>query len=54
MYPQTTSLYAATVIDSTTFCRDEDDIIVVEFDGEEPGMLCTLESVFSRLFSFVL
>ena len=38
MYPQTTSLYPATVIDSTTYCRDDDDIIVVEFDGEEPGM----------------
>ena len=38
MYPQTTSLYAATVIDSTTYCREDDDIIVVEFDGEEYGM----------------
>jgi hypothetical protein len=37
MYPETTSLYSATVIDSTTYCRDDDDIIVVEFDGEEPG-----------------
>jgi hypothetical protein len=35
MYPQTTSLYAATVVDSTTYCRDEDDICVVEFDGDE-------------------
>jgi len=35
MYPQTTSLYAATVIDSTTYCRGDDDIIVVQFDGEE-------------------
>ncbi|CAJ1943052.1 unnamed protein product [Cylindrotheca closterium] len=35
MYPQTTSLYPATVIDSTTYCRNDDDIIVVEFDGEE-------------------
>jgi hypothetical protein len=39
MYPQTTSLYSATVIDSTTYCRDDDDIIVVEFDGEELGRL---------------
>lgn len=37
MYPKTTSLYPATVIDSTTYCRGDDDIIVVEFDGEEPG-----------------
>jgi len=36
MYPETTSLYPATVFDSTTYCRDQDDIIVVEFDGEEP------------------
>lgn len=36
MYPNTTSLYPATVFDSTTYCRDDDDIIVVEFDGEEP------------------
>ena len=35
MYPSTTSLYGATVIDSTTYCRGEDDIIVVEFDGDE-------------------
>jgi hypothetical protein len=41
MYPQTTSLYSATVIDSTTYCRGDDDIIVVEFDGEEPGMFST-------------
>jgi hypothetical protein len=37
MYPQTTSLYPATVIDSTTFCQEDDDIFVVEFDGEEQG-----------------
>lgn len=36
MYPQTTSLYPATVFDSTTYCRGDDDIIVVDFDGEEP------------------
>ena len=44
MYPNTTSLYPATVVDSTTYCRDDDDIIVVEFDGEEPdqtGMIPT-------------
>jgi len=35
MYPLTTSLYSGTVIDNTTHCRDEDDIIVVEFDGDE-------------------
>jgi len=35
MYPQTTSLYAATVTDSTTYCRGDDDIIVVQFDGED-------------------
>jgi len=36
MFPKTTSLYSATVIDNTTYCRDEDDIIVVEFDGDDP------------------
>lgn len=35
MYPSTTSLYGATVIDNTTYCRQEDDIIVVQFDGDE-------------------
>jgi hypothetical protein len=35
MYPSTTSLYSATVIDNTTYCRNEDDIVVVEFDGDE-------------------
>lgn len=37
MYPHTTSLYSATVIDNTTYCRQDDDIIVVEFDGDEAG-----------------
>jgi hypothetical protein len=36
MYPHTTSLYTATVLDYTTYCRDDDDIVVVEFDGDEP------------------
>ena len=35
MYPNTTSLYCATVVDNTTYCRGNDDIIVVEFDGDE-------------------
>ena len=35
MYPHTTALYCATVIDNTTYCRNQDDIIVVEFDGDE-------------------
>ncbi len=35
MYPQTTSLYAATVTDSLTYSRGDDDIIVVQFDGED-------------------
>lgn len=36
MYPQTTSLYTATVVDCATYCRGDEDIIVVEFDGDEP------------------
>lgn len=36
MYPETTSLYTATVVDNTTYCQGDDDIIVVEFDGDEP------------------
>ena len=39
MYPQTTSLYAATVTDSTTYCRGDDDIIVVQFDGEDADVV---------------
>lgn len=35
MYPKTTVLYAATVIDNTTYCQHDDDIIVVEFDEDE-------------------
>lgn len=35
MYPNTTALYCGTVIDSTTYCRNQDDIIVVQFDGDE-------------------
>jgi hypothetical protein len=52
MYPETTSLYAATVVDNTTYCKGDDDIVVVEFDGDEedgimpqrhvPAMLVTL------------
>lgn len=42
MYPNTTSLYPATVIDSSTYCRGDDDIIVVEFDGEEPDETGTI------------
>jgi hypothetical protein len=35
MYPKTTALYSATVIDSTTYSRDDDEIVVVEFDGDD-------------------
>lgn len=35
MYPSTTALYACTAIDSTSWCRNQDDIVVVEFDGDE-------------------
>jgi len=35
MYPKTTSLYPATIIDSTTYCKGDEDIVVVDFDGEE-------------------
>jgi TolA-binding protein len=39
MYPNTTSLYVATVVDNMTFCRGDDDIIVVEFDEDEKGTI---------------
>mmetsp|Transcript_5859 Transcript_5859/g.12165 ORF Transcript_5859/g.12165 Transcript_5859/m.12165 type:complete len:622 (-) Transcript_5859:1490-3355(-) len=39
MYPGTTALYCATVIDNSTYCRNQDDIIVVEFDGDEGKFL---------------
>jgi hypothetical protein len=51
MYPQTTSLYPATVIDSTTYCRGDDDITVVEFDGEESGKFSKVACWNVRLFS---
>mmetsp|Transcript_41903 Transcript_41903/g.71679 ORF Transcript_41903/g.71679 Transcript_41903/m.71679 type:complete len:340 (-) Transcript_41903:280-1299(-) len=35
MYPNTTALYCGSVVDSTTYCRNQDDIIVVQFDGDE-------------------
>mmetsp|Transcript_10023 Transcript_10023/g.18170 ORF Transcript_10023/g.18170 Transcript_10023/m.18170 type:complete len:384 (+) Transcript_10023:3-1154(+) len=35
VYPETSSLYAATVVDNTTYCRKDEDIIVVEFEGDE-------------------
>ncbi len=34
MYPSTTVLYPATVVDSTSFCLGDDNIRVVVFDGE--------------------
>ena len=36
MYPDTTSLYSATVLDSTSYHQEYDDIIVVQFDEDEP------------------
>ena len=42
MYPQTTSLYSAMVVDNMTYCRQDDDIIVVEFDGDEPDAVTGL------------
>jgi len=35
IYPKTITFYCATVIDCTTYCRNQDDVIVVEFDGDE-------------------
>lgn len=35
IYPKTITFYCATVVDCTTYCRNQDDIIVVEFDGDE-------------------
>jgi len=35
IYPQSMTLYSATVVDCTTYCRNQDDVIVVEFDGDE-------------------
>lgn len=35
MYPHTTSLYTATVVDNTSYYRGDDDIVVVQFDGDE-------------------
>ena len=41
MYPKTTSLYPATVIDNTTYCQGDDHMIVVEFDGDEGKFFLT-------------
>lgn len=38
MYPSTTALYPSTVVDSSTYCQGESDIVVVEFDGDEGTM----------------
>ena len=53
MYTDTTSFYSGTVVDQLTYCRGDDDIIVVEFDGDEdelgvvpgrhiPARFCTM------------
>lgn len=42
LYPSTTALYTATILDSTTYARDDDDIMVVRFDGDEPDSSGTI------------
>ena len=37
IYPKFIMFYSATVVDCSTFCRNQDDIIVVEFDNESEG-----------------
>lgn len=44
LYPNTTALYTATILDATTYARDDDDIIVVRFDGDEPDASGTIPS----------
>ena len=39
MYPNTTSLYPATVIDNSTHFREDEQMIVVEFDGDEDELM---------------
>jgi hypothetical protein len=34
VYPSTTFLYPATVVDSTSFCINDDNVCVVMFDGD--------------------
>ena len=36
MNPDMTSLYSVTVVDSMSYCQEYDDIIVVQFDEDEP------------------
>jgi len=52
MYPHTTSLYVATVVDNATYCRGNDDIIVVEFDEDERGARAQVlkHAVYAHLF----
>ena len=37
MYPDMTSLYSAAVLDSTSYCQEHNDIIVVQFDEDKPN-----------------
>jgi hypothetical protein len=37
MYPNTMSLYGATVVDNITFCHGDGDVIVIKFDEDEKG-----------------
>lgn len=48
MYPQTTSLYPATIVDNLVYCKEEENIVVVEFDGDE-GM-CKLSNL--QMYTF--
>eukprot|EP00559_Dactyliosolen_fragilissimus_P004295 CAMPEP_0184866050 /NCGR_PEP_ID=MMETSP0580-20130426/20493_1 /TAXON_ID=1118495 /ORGANISM="Dactyliosolen fragilissimus" /LENGTH=885 /DNA_ID=CAMNT_0027365503 /DNA_START=160 /DNA_END=2817 /DNA_ORIENTATION=- len=43
MFPSTTSLYPATVVDNTTYCQGRDDIIVVRFDDDEDDKCVQVE-----------
>ncbi len=48
--PHTTALYCASVVDNHTYCRNQDDIIVVEFDGDEGEVNVTTTTCGDAMF----
>lgn len=45
MYPGSSKFFAGTVVDSTNYCLGEDNICVVEFDGDKGGETLTMYSI---------
>jgi hypothetical protein len=53
MYTKTTTFYPGTVVDHSTYCRGDDDIVVVEFDGDEEGFILPQRHIPARFVTLI-